>query len=392
MKLEASPVTLLPEKRPPNLNLTDIMNSKDQKHISANASQKNLYKLSNLIKNLRLLILLLAFQLACSQNQSLKEMLAKQTGKATDTIFRLETSNGAAAEIPATLISGKLKGPTLTIVAGIHGTAYRAIASILRLRKELNPEKLKGNLILIPVLNMESFYSRGTCHPIDRKDLNRSFPGTPLGSATEVIADFITTKVFDATDVFLEVHGGDPNKAALPFIGYYENAEFAEQTRMSSRLCEISGFNSIVRYPYDLASGQPAIYPFKQAMRLGIPSLSMHIGKAANAPKTKAISARTALYNILAELNMLGSMKNAAAAPAKVRYSRQSYVLSPAKGFFRSSIKPGQKVFKDEEIGYITDTFGRDVKIVTAPSSGTILRKATNPPVNKGETLFFIGY
>lgn len=165
------------------------------------------------MKKLLLIPLLLVFQLTFSQNHSLKELLTQKPLKIRDTIFRLQAADSSRTEIPATLISGKLKGPTLTVAAGIHGTSYAAIAAVMKLRKEINPEKLKGNLILIPVLNMDSFYSRSDdTHPIDKKDLNRCFPGNAAGTITEVIADFITTKIFDATDVFLEVHSSGENR------------------------------------------------------------------------------------------------------------------------------------------------------------------------------------
>ena len=345
------------------------------------------------MKNLYLVLLSVSFQFTFSQNHSIKQILALQPSTVRDTVFRLLAPDSSQAEIPATLICGKQKGPTLTVIAGIHGTSYPAMQAIMKLRKEIIPENLKGNLILIPVANMESFYSRSPyIHPRDMKDLNRSFPGNASGTITEVIADFITTKIFDATDIFLELHGGGDHTAAFPFIGYCENAAFTEQTRMASRLCEISGFPAIVSFPYELASGQPAIYGFKQAMRLGIPSLTMHIGKTASGQKSHHMPAKASLLNILRDLSMYDHKKNAAAAAAKAKYSRQSYVLSPAQGFFRSSRKPGQKVLQNEEIGYITDCFGKNVTIITAPHSGTILSRIATPPVNKGEMLFFIGY
>ncbi|WP_125720525.1 succinylglutamate desuccinylase/aspartoacylase family protein [Flavobacterium ustbae] len=344
------------------------------------------------MKNIFFILLSLVFQLTFSQNHSLKEMLAQQSLTKRDTVFRIHAPDGSEAKIPATLIIGKLKGPTLTIVAGIHGTDYPAIATITKLRKEISPEKLKGNLILIPVLNMESFFSRNPDkNPVDKKDLNRSFPGNAAGTITEVIADFITTKIFDATDIFIEVHGGGNHTAELALIGYYENKEFAEQTRMSFKLCEATGFPYIVSYPFEIQSGQPAIYAFKQSVRLGIPSLSMHMGTAVKGQKTIQLSAKTAFYNIMGKLGMYEPQKKVAVPTKKTRYIHQSYVLSPAQGFFRSSCKPGQKVLQEEEIGYITNSFGKNVKIITAPKSGTILSKIATPPVNKGDMLFFIG-
>lgn len=330
---------------------------------------------------------------AHSQDFSLKKILCRQLSTVKDTIFHLKTAENVTAEIPAALISGREKGPTLTVVAGIHGTEYAAIAAVQQLRKEIDPEKLKGNLILIPVLNMDSFFSRTSDrHPLDKQDLNRAFPGNPSGSITELTADFITTRIFDATDIFIELHGGDGTKALLPFISYYNNKEFAAQTQLASRLCEISGFNTIVRYPYTLMSGQPAVYAFRQAVRLGIPSLSVYCSNTLSVQNTAPVSIKNALYNIMNELHLYEKSNNSRVVSMKTTYSQQTYIVSPGKGFFRSVYKPGEKISKDEEIGYITDIFGGNIQIITAPHSGTILSKIVTPSVTTGETLFFIGY
>jgi len=336
---------------------------------------------------------ILLVQTAQSQKNSLKKILAQLQPGVKDTIFHLSTLDSITADLPATLIKGSQSGPTFTITAGIHGMEYPSIASLLQLRREINPQKLKGNLIIIPIMNLQSFYQRTPfVNPSDNLNLNRVFPGSRTGSITEVIADFITTQVFDATDVFLDLHGGDVNEDLIPFICYYDNKEFKEQTRLVSRLSENSGFSTIVSYPYAIAEGQPAMYAFKQAVRLGIPALSIEIGKLGSCEKSDVSFTKNAVYRMLKELQMYESKKVIPGAPAKNKYNRQAYVPGPGQGLFYSSFKAGSRVIKEEEIGYITDVFGRNVKIITAPQSGTILYKAGRLPVNEGETLFCIGY
>lgn len=353
--------------------------------------------LSASIKHLKLLLFFIfyisAFQTAQSQNKSLIRILTSQHSRIKDTVFHLKTANNVTADLPVTIISGSKSGPTFTVTAGIHGTEYPTIVSLLQLRKEIDPEKLTGNLIIIPVMNMQSFYKRTAfVNPDDNVNLNRIFPGNPNGTITEVIADFITTQVFDATDVYLDMHGGDLNEDLIPFACYYDNKEFKEQTLLAASLCEASGFSTIVSYPYILPSGQPPLYAFKQAVRLGIPALSIEIGKLGNCEKSDTSAAKNAVYRMLAELKMYENKKIAAKMPSKIRYNRQTYVPGPGRGIFYSSFKAGNKVIKDEEIGYITDIFGHNVKIITAPENGTILYKVGRLPVNEGETLFCIGH
>jgi predicted deacylase len=346
------------------------------------------------MKNLILFLLsFLSFQIAQSQKNSVKNILSQQQSRVIDTIFRLKTLDNGMENLPVTLISGRQSGPTFTIAAGIHGMDYTTITSLLQLRREINPKMLKGNIIIIPIVNMQSFYKRTPLlYPIDNLNLNHTFPGNPTSAVNEAIADFITSRVFDATDVFLDMHGGDVNEDLIPFISYYDNTEFKQQTQLSARLSEISGFNTIVTYPHLQPYGQRAMFAFKQAVRLGIPALSIEIGKLGNCENSDVSFTKNAVYRMLAELKIYENKKVKATAPLKIKYNRQVYISSPCQGLFHSSFKAGSKVIKDEEIAYITDTFGRNVKIITAPRTGRILYKAGRLAVNEDDPLFCIGY
>ncbi|WET03405.1 succinylglutamate desuccinylase/aspartoacylase family protein [Flavobacterium sp. YJ01] len=342
-----------------------------------------------------LFLFLLSFficQTAESQKKSLKMILDEKQAAITDTIFCVSAADSSRAYIPATLISGRRKGPTFTIAAGIYGMGYPAIASLLQLRREIDPEKLSGCLIIIPIMNLESFYNRTPlANPADHLNLDLAFPGSPAGTITEVTADFITTGIFDATDIFLDIHGGGVNENLVPHACYYDNKELQHQTQLAARLSEISGLAAVVSLPYNQPSGHPARQAFKQAVRLGIPALSITVGKLGSYEKTDIVSAKNAVYRMMQELNMYDNKKVLTASPLKRSYTEQVSVTGPGRGLFYSSFKAGAIVTKDEEIGYITDVFGRNIKIITAPVSGTILKKNTGLAVNEGETLFYIG-
>lgn len=338
------------------------------------------------------LILLFIFQAASGQNSVLKDILYREKSTVTDSLFTVSTTDKVQVEIPITLISGAEKGPTFTIIAGIHGMEYPTIMSLLELRREIDPKKLNGNLIIIPIVNVQSFYKRTPfVNPLDNLNLNRVFPGNTNGTITQVMADFMTREVFSATDVLLDMHGGDVSEDLIPFICYYDNQEFKKQTKLASRLSEISGYDTVVSYPYILPKEQPAMYAFKQAVKQGIPALSIEIGKLGNWNENEISVTKDAIYRMMAELNMYQNKKVKPVASAKIRYNKQAYVSVPVQGIFNSKIKAGDHVQKDTEIGFITDLFGNRLVTITAPETGVVLYKIGTPPVNKGETLLCIG-
>lgn len=346
------------------------------------------------MKQLTFLIFLLSiFQYVHAQPSKFEKWSNMTEASVKDTVFRVSSMSNDAVDIPVTFIRGSLKGPTFTIIAGIHGMEYPTILSLLELRREIDPKKLKGNLIIIPIVNQTSFYQRRPfVNPMDSLNLNRVFPGDPKGSITEVMADFISREVFAVTDILLDMHGGDAGEDLIPFMCYYNNKEFEIQTKQSLLLCEASGFNTIVSYPYILQTDKSALYAFKQAVRQGITAFSMEIGKLGNWDRSELVMAKDAIYRMMSALKMYQRKKINPRNTSITYYDGQTYVSVPVQGIFYSSFQAGDIVHKGTEIGYIADIFGNILNRLTAPKTGIILYKVGTPPVNKGETLFCIGH
>lgn len=308
-----------------------------------------------------------------------------------DTLIQIKSNDGNKVEIPLTIIKGAQKGPTFTIIAGIHGMEYPTMMSLVLLSREIDPQKLKGNVLIMPIVNMPSFFQRVPfLNPIDKLNLNRVFPGNKNGTITEVMADFMTNEIYTVTDVLLDMHGGDVSEDLLPFICYYDNKEFKNQTNLAAKLSNVSGFENIVSYPFILEENQPAKYAFKQAVRQGVNALSIEIGKLGEWKPEEAEFTKDAIYRMFSELKMYDK-KVPEINQTKNYYTQQSYISVLVQGIFYSTFKAGDKLKKDEVLGTIKDVFGNELAVIKAPESGIILYKIGTPPVNVGETMFCIG-
>jgi len=339
------------------------------------------------------IILISSTVFSFGQDTGFKSILAKSKSGITDTNITIHSLDNKSVQIPITIIKGRVKGPTFTIIAGIHGMEYSPILSLLGLRKQIDPAFLKGQLIIIPVANQMAFYGRTPfVNPLDSVNLNRAFPGNINGTITQTMAAFLTNEVFTSTDVLLDMHGGDVSEDLIPFVCYYDNKQYVNQTAVASRLSEVSGFDTIVKYPFILEKDQPAMYAFKQAVRQGITALSIEVGGLGKWKKAEISLAQKAIFRMLSELKMYGSKPRQYLPGAKARYNNQSYVSVPVKGIFISELNAGDLIVKGAEIGYIMDVFGNKKITVYAPVSGIILYMIGTPPVNKDETLICIGY
>lgn len=298
---------------------------------------------------------------------------------------------GNEAYVPICILKGETKGPVFTIISGVHGFEYPPIIAVQELMKELDTKLLVGTLIIVPVANTSSFFSRTPfINPQDKVNLNRAFPGSAAGSITEKIAAMISTDIIPLSDVFLDIHGGDANEDLLPFVCYYNNEQQPNETQLAKRLSEASGFKYVVTYPYTLKNDEPAKYAFKQAVQSGKTGLSIESGKLGNVQKDAVALIKNGVYNMLHEMKMY---TNKIKTDEKfIGINGQAYVTSDTKGLFYSDLKSGDSVKKGDFVGHTTDEFGTVISEFKAPHSGIILYKIGTPPVNIDETLLCIGY
>lgn len=344
----------------------------------------------NYLKLLSIQLLLLTPVISFSQN--LEKTIQENSGKRIDTLVHFK-ADAPYNYMPVTIISGKEKGPVFTIIAGIHGFEYPPITAVQELIKEIDPKKLKGTLVVVPIANVGSFYKRTPfVNPSDHKNLNNAFPGSESGTITEQIANCITKQLIPISDVFLDIHGGDANEDLLPFICYYNNTSEEKKTLLSGKLSEISGINHIVSYPYTITKTEPAKYAFKQASQDGKTALSIEAGKLGNVQTESVHLIKKAVYNMLNYSGMYDKGTNPVKNPSAVYLNNQEYVKAECTGVFQSNLKSGDYIKKGDKIGFVSDEFGKVLVEIKSPATGVILYKIGTPPVNKGETVFCIGF
>jgi len=203
----------------------------------------------------------------------------------------------------------------------------------------------------------------------------------------------ITKEIIPNSTIFLDIHGGDANEDLLPFVCYYDRKDTPENTKKAHELSVRSGIQYIVSYPYTLTPTEPAKYAFKEATQQGITALSIEAGKLGTVQKDNVDLIKTAVYNMLENSgNYVTGKSKTVNQKQTVLLNQQDYIRVPEDGIFYSELKSGDKVKKNQILGYITDEFGNKKHDIVSQTTGIILYKVGTPPVNKGETLFCIGY
>src|SRR5437764_10561487 len=148
-------------------------------------------------------------------------ILGKLTpGETKRTLVKLPGA-ALAKDEPRPLISvtGAKPRRMLLVNAGVHGGEYPAIEAVIRLGKTLDPKKISGTVILMPVLSLPSFRTRTpfVC-PVDNVNPNRVFPGDPGGGYSEQMTHALIHEFVVHADAYIDLHGGDIPEALVPFV------------------------------------------------------------------------------------------------------------------------------------------------------------------------------
>lgn len=130
--------------------------------------------------------------------------------------YSRDDSAWGSVMIPITVV-GNGRGPTALLTGANHGDEYEGPIALFDLARTLRQEEITGRVIIIPAMNYPAFRTGTRTSPIDRGNLNRSFPGRPDGTVTQKIADYFTRHLLPLADIVLDFHSGGRTLDFLPF-------------------------------------------------------------------------------------------------------------------------------------------------------------------------------
>ena len=130
--------------------------------------------------------------------------------------YSRDDSAWGSVMIPVTVIRNG-KGPTALLTGGNHGDEYEGPIALFDLARSLKVEDVSGTVIIVPAMNYPAFLTGTRTSPIDKGNLNRSFPGRPDGTVPQKIADYFQRELLPRADIILDFHSGGRTLDFLPF-------------------------------------------------------------------------------------------------------------------------------------------------------------------------------
>jgi predicted deacylase len=288
-----------------------------------------------------------------------------------------EFYNYSPTTMPIHIVRGRTAGPCLLITSAVHGDEINGVEIIRRLLGHKSIGRIKGTLILIPVVNVFGFVGQSRYLP-DRRDLNRSFPGSPKGSMAARLADIIVTGLLPFCTHVIDLHTGAVGRENLPQIrATLDKNDGLREMAMA--------FNAPVVLDATLREGT-----FRQTAHLmGIPSLVYEAGEALRFDEVAIRAGVTGTLNVLGHLGMIRKRtRQREHVPLIAKGS--SWVRAPQSGVIRSLVALGARVATGETIAIISDPIGEHEEEVKSTASGIVIGRARLPLIHEGEAVFHI--
>jgi predicted deacylase len=283
----------------------------------------------------------------------------------------------APTTMPIHICHGRSPGPCLLITSAIHGDEINGVEIIRRLLGHKSLGRIKGTLMLIPVVNVFGFVAQSRYLP-DRRDLNRSFPGSPKGSMASRLADVIMSEVLPGCTHMIDLHTGAINRENLPQI---------RATLNSNRELEqlAKAFNAPVVLDANLREGT-----FREAAQgKGIQTLVYEAGEALRFDEVSIRAGVAGILNVLSHLGMTRKRTRRREHHPLIAKSTQ-WVRAPQSGVARSLVALGAKVSVGDELAYISDPSGGHEEVVKSTVAGIVIGRTRLPLVHEGEAVFHI--
>jgi len=298
-------------------------------------------------------------------------------GRATIDLPVSHLSDHTPVSMSVHVIHGKSDGPVVFVSAGIHGDEVIGVEIVRRLLRATARKAVKGTLIVIPIVNAFGFMNHSRYLP-DRRDLNRSFPGSPAGSLASRLAHLFLTEIVARSDFGIDLHSAAVHRTNLPQI------RISPDNPVTMDLAQVFGAPVILQSPLRDGSLRGA------AKAMGKDILLYEAGEGLRFDEHSVRAGVAGILRVLGYKGMVGGRGIAAATTPPQVCTASKWLRAPSGGLLRVFKRDGDVVAAGTVLAAVSDPFGREEREIEAPFDGIIVGRAVMPVVNEGDAVFHL--
>ncbi|MCP3865241.1 MAG: succinylglutamate desuccinylase [Aestuariibacter sp.] len=291
------------------------------------------------------------------------------------TSARLYTDTDIA--IPVEVVRAKRAGPTVFISAAIHGDELNGIEIVRRVMDAKSFKLTRGTLIAVPLVNVYGLLMQSRYMP-DRRDLNRSFPGSAKGSLTARLAHLFLEEIVSKCQYGVDLHTGAIHRSNLPQIR--ANLEDQETAQLANE------FGVPVLLNANLRDGSLR----QAASEFGTKILLYEAGEALRFDELSIRAGVKGIFNVLSSLGMVPKRRKRVQKIEPFVANRSSWLRAPESGIVRNMKQLGDRVKKGDVLANVCSPSGAYIYPVKAPRAGVIIGQQNIPLVQEGDAMFHI--
>ncbi len=277
--------------------------------------------------------------------------------------------------VPVIALNGAEDGPGIFVAAAIHGDEICGVEIIREVLGTIDPSEMRGHLLAVPIVNVHGFVAGDRYLP-DRRDLNRSFPGSPRGSLASRLAALFMAEVVTRCDVGIDLHTGSNARSNSPQI----RADLSDGP--TSALADLFAPPVILNAPLRRGSLRDAV------ARTGRRVVVYEAGEALRFNDEAIAEGVGGVLRVMKGLDMIDQ------APEPGRPTRvataSTWVRAPMSGLLTSPTPLGADVAKREIIATVVNAIGTDRRVVRSPVDGIIIGRTEVAVVHRADALFHI--
>jgi len=278
--------------------------------------------------------------------------------------------------LPVTVLHGKRDGPRLWLSAALHGDELNGTEIIRRVLKRIRPARLRGTVVAVPVVNVFGFLEQSRYLP-DRRDLNRSFPGSARGSLAARLAHLFLTEIVGRCTHGIDLHTGSNNRINMPQTR-------ADVDHPETRRCA-EAFSAPLMIRAKTIPGSLR----EAARKRGIPIVVYEAGEPMRFD-TRSISVGVSgVVRVMQELGMLRApSRKAECRSITIRKTR--WLRASRSGIVHLDVGLRDRVEADQVVAHMYDTFGDPISRLRSTLGGIVIGHTLNPLVNRGEAVIHV--
>jgi predicted deacylase len=296
----------------------------------------------------------------------------------------------ASILIPITVLKNGT-GPTLLALGGTHGDEFEGCVALMKLACQLEPQQVRGRVIIIPALNLPAVRVGTRLSPIDGVNLNRAFPGRYDDSITGLIAHYVSSVLFPLADAVMDIHSGGRSMKFLPVAHLHR---VPDETQFQRMLAAAKVWGSRYVFIYVDVAGVGLLPVCAEQMGKTVITTEMGGGGQCD-PEVLRIT-ETGIRNVMIHLGVIaGQMRG---LPDEVEIvgalDKEDYHSAPADGIYESFFEVGDWVEKGQPVGQVhfPGLYNRPPEMVTAQTSGILICRRFPGVTRKGDNVATIAH